>query len=215
MNDKNIITILEFLEPIGYKHTANISPILNQIFLYPKGNQPLLEGEKNRIISFLDGLLKSEFIEYDRKQINTLGWDSGWDKQEQWMGESPLLASIGVIGLKTINDKRNKDIEQSVNKSVISTNKSVESTNIAIIELSKTQQSILDRQTTIFLFTALFALGSVVVSGFSLYRDIHKDTLNKQLLQLSKDTLLLNLHIKKLKTDSSLSIMAKKNLTKK
>jgi hypothetical protein len=213
--DENIIKILEFLEPFGYKHNGNLTELINQMFPYAQGNKELLENEKKKIIAFLDGLLKSDIVEFDRMQYHYMVWDAGWDLREQWMGEHGFMVSIGLKGLEILKDKRKSDIELSVNNSVIATNKSVQLTNEAIVKTSKNQEAILSKQTIIFFFTAIFTLGAVLFSGISLYRDIHKDTLEKQLLQLSKDTLLLRNRIKILESETSRPKEAKKNQPKK
>ena len=104
-------------------------------------------------------------------------------------------------------------------KSVAETNRSVIDTNTEIVNISKKQEAtnkviadnsttqttilagqavILKRQTLIFLFTAFFALGAVIVSVIGIIKDNSKGQLQKQLQDTTKELQSLRRQLKQL-----------------
>jgi hypothetical protein len=216
--DINVIRFLESLGGLG--STVNAVDIINEVFPIPiNASREDFNTEKERISDFLNRLRFGSYIYFNEYHLVRLGNYEGSPKQ--WFDRGIFEVSILPTGLQYLADERAKKIESDANQSaintnnsIIATNTSVQITNTAIINLATIQSDILRRQTLIFLFTAIFALGALIVAVIGLVRDGSKEQLQKQLQDKSKEIQSLHIQLSQLKNDSSRLSMAKKTLPK-
>jgi hypothetical protein len=212
-----IFDFLAKLETNHPGHRVDIMPMLSEIYQRPQDNlkfSPTL----NDIARFLENLKVSGYIDYDDHQTFKLINIDG-RIPDAWLTSIKFSAAIISGGFDYLKKARNAQQENALNKSaidtnksIIDTNKSVQSTNKALIDNARdqieintkmvntalAQTNILDgqvvilkRQTTIFFFTAIFGLGTLLLTGITLYRDIRKDKEQTQLQQQSKEISIL------------------------
>jgi len=187
--DKNIIELLEFLKPHGLGREVECSEKIDALFPFPS-NETDYEIEKKIIFEFLRRLREHQYITYNPNSLYISPFDLSFPK---WF---PKGIKIGIIiaGLNLLEEHNNNLISNDLNisaidtnKSIIATNISVQDTNRTVVNLSKNQSDILKRQTLIFLFTAIFAFGSLAMAGINMFLDIRKNTAKKQLQQQSQE----------------------------
>lgn len=212
--DSTLLEILEFLEPSELGRRNDIAHIINKSFrIFESKND--FEFQRDNIMAFFKSLEKEPvYFIFDKYPNNLISTYNESNIPTKWVN-SPMLASLTKEGIEALKKERDRDSLLSTNESVIETNKSVQITNQAFIDSSKNQGDILNRQTIIFFFTALFALGTLILAGITLHVDSQKDTLQKQLREQSKEIQGLHNQLIQLKIDSSLSSKAKKDSTKR
>lgn len=217
--DNNVVRFLQALGGLG--STVDAASIINDVFPIPVNvSREEFNKEKDRISHFLNRLRLDYYINFNEYHVVRLGNYEG--SPAKWFENKEFLVSILPTGLQYLADELAKKIEFdakhsaiNTNNSIIATNSSVQVTNKAIIDLATIQSDILRRQTLIFLFTALFALGALIVSVIGLVRDNSKEQLQKQLQDKSIEIQALSSQLSQLKNNSSQGLAAKKTSPKK
>jgi uncharacterized protein YqgQ/preprotein translocase subunit SecG len=229
----NQLKLLEYLESEGIFGATDISRFVER--LYPKPlneNTNELDEQRHKILAFLKILKYYGYIEYDDKSLKQIGMFKS--DFEHLYDETELFAAITDKGIEALEKERSRKNQEilnlsllETNTSTLATNKSVKQMNDLMAEVSKEQlilnrsivensdgqTKILIRQTYIFFFTAIFALGSLILSFMTLYSIKDEDKL--QLQAQSKQINSLRHQILHFKTDSSKESEIKKISLKK
>jgi len=202
--DSKLLEILKFLEHSGLGGPNNIEPIINKRFPMLFSDKLNFDINRTAVLDFLHSIENEiKFHKEIDKQISAYNAEN---MPTKWLN-SEMRVSLLQAGIYSLNRERDRQLS-------ISTNKSVKETNEAIVKNSGDQKDILDRQTKIFLGTAIFTLLIVILTGISTCHTIQQDTSQKQLQQQSKEIQSLHNQLLQLKNDSSLLIKAMKNCPK-
>lgn len=203
--------ILEFLEPHGLGGFQNLSNILMELFpVDDRMNHSEVIGVRQNIIDFFDGLIKADLIHMRDRPDGQMGSGNATNGYK-WLDTTPIAASITSSGLEKLTLERSKGAKTDMEKSVLTTNASIEHLNgIMINEVP--------RQTRAMRRTALYAALAVIVALAAILKDwwlpykspleeqLKKDnTLQKQqqaLDSLSKNLQQIETALKTLKTDT-------------
>jgi hypothetical protein len=210
------IKTLERGRDIGLGTKFNISDILQKEFKKPvsvdiNNWNPEVEIQFDVL---RDMQTKLNIIKFDSMETNRVRWDMSTNKPI-WFDETPFEVWVTVTGLDYLNQFYLRESNFRLNDTLRANADKQTTINQTIAANSKIQATDAQKQTKIFRWTAIFAFVVMIISGITLWRDSHKDTLQQQLKQ--KDSVILQLQKKVyLQTpDSSLSMRAKKNLQKK
>ncbi len=210
------ILTLERGRDVGLGTKFNISDILQKEFKKPVSvDRDNWTSEVEIQFDVLrDMQTKLNIIKFDSMETNRVRWNIATNIPI-WFDETLFEVWVTVNGLDYLN-------QYYLRQSYFELNGTIRANTIKQTELNQTiaDNSIIEatasrKQTNIFRWTAVIALVALAMSGFNAWIDFHKDTLSQQLSQ--RDLLIKQLQ-KKLylqKTDSSLSIKAKKASPKK
>lgn len=210
------IKTLERGVDIGLGTKFNISDILSEEFSKPtSADRGIWKAECEIQFDILrDMQYKLNIIKFDANEVNNIHW---WDAEPEpcWFDNALFNVWVTVTGLDYLNQYRLRQSNFSLNGILESNTKLQTGFDQVIASNSNIQAIASRRQTRIFRWTALFALGAMGIAGISLWSDFRKDKLLQQLSQ--KDSLIhvLQKKLYRLKIDSSLSLRSKENLPKK
>ena len=159
--DKNVLRILELLEPHGLQKRINIRNIINEIFPVPE-NVPEQEfnAARNHVYRFLETINKIDppyekkdgLIQFDTTLLNNLKqYRDVPDTWFDWFQAS--ITQEGIEVLKKENDRQvdlqSKQSAIHVNESIIATNGALQNTNTLMLNHAERQIAIMDNQTTL------------------------------------------------------------------
>lgn len=156
--------ILEFLEPNGLGGFQNISNILMELFpVADRMSHSEIIGVRQNIIDFLDGLIKADLIHMRDRPDGRMGSGNSTEGYK-WLDTTPIAAAITSPGLEKLILERAKGSKTEMEKSVLTTNASIERLNgIMINEVP--------RQTRAMRRTALYAALAVIVAFGAIFKD--------------------------------------------
>jgi len=200
MEDLIPIKFLEYLEPIdGSPKEKRVRPFMVRNFDKPKDLSQFADNDsepgKQMLLDLFDGGL-IEAIENDILHICNKDWTNpvGDEQRQQWFDTYPIIVKITNLGLKQLEDYRNKHLLNETLKSVKKTN----------------------RFQRIYAAITLLAIGvSAAAAGATYLKD---DAPNLILIRKSmqrQEQILDSIKQVQVEIDSSLRTLAKKTLPKK
>lgn len=213
MQDR-IKKILEYLEPNGIGGYQDISSILNEYFpLADRHDTSEVHSKIREPQDFFRGLLEAKYIKARDTEIRGLGTGNS-SGGYTWFSDMKVEVSIASEGLGALSLERARNTTDKTEKSVLTTNASIERLNGIMIEE-------VPKQTIAMRRTAIYAFAAVLIALSALLKDLWQsdkrqlrelktidkllqtqtkgiDTLNKSLRQI--DTTL-----KTLKDDSTMA----------
>jgi hypothetical protein len=160
--DERSRRILEHLEQKGQGIYDNISPILSEIF----GSVPPEENPKHtgrQVSGFLDELIESGVIRMRDRPDHELGKRTGAETV-MWFNFQPIGAAITSTGLEKLTLERAKEAGSDMERSVLTTNASIERLNGIMIEE-------VPKQTMAMRRTAIYAAAAVIIALGALFKD--------------------------------------------
>ena len=156
--------LLEYLEPFGLGSYQNISPILEKFFpLADRHDTSEVSSKRREPQDFFRGLLDAKYIKSRDTELRGLGSGNS-SGGYTWFADMRYEASIDSGGLEALSLDRAKSTTNKTEKSVLTTNASIERLNGIMIEE-------VPRQTKAMRRTALYAALAVVVAFGAIFKD--------------------------------------------
>ncbi|MFB9841114.1 hypothetical protein [Mucilaginibacter ginsenosidivorans] len=215
--------LLEYLESEGIFGATDISRFVERLYpITAQADENEKSVERQKILAFLSILKHTGYIEYDPSGLNKIGTFK--NTFEHLYDEVELFAAITDKGIEALEKERQRQKQDALSQSLLDTNESTLKTNESVRKIndlmervskeqlvlnrsivinSTGQTNILNRQTMIFLITAVLGLGTLIVSFVALRSSREKDKQEQQLTEQLKQIQSLKIQLLRLKTDSS------------
>lgn len=163
MQDR-IKRILEHLEPFGIGSYQDVSPILNEYFpLTNRHDTSEVSSKIREPQDFFRGLLEAKYIKARDTEIRGLGTGNS-SGGYAWFPDMKVEVSIASEGLVALSLERARNTTDKTEKSVLTTNASIERLNGIMIEE-------VPKQTTAMRRTAIYAFAAVAIALAALLKD--------------------------------------------